>query len=159
MRRHLERYTGVYMCVALCLTWSLITLSALFIPAPEAIAQAPPKLAGSWICSGTNPDGSDYSLDLRVSELKDGYHFFWSHHDQPTQAGIGIVRAGHLIVSFWSPSTIGAADYQVSAGTLTGTWFMISSEHMWKTDSPDNWGLLAEEAIALPETCRMGDPV
>ena len=84
------------------------------------VAQAT-TIAGSYSVVGTNPDGSNYSGTVVISQVGDSqYRFDWSIGNGQTFTGTGALDGTTISVDWGQDAPV---IYQVSAnGILAGTW-------------------------------------
>lgn len=99
-------------------------------------------IAGTYTCTGTQPNGEPYVLDLRIEPLEMAHKLTWTEKSgQVVAYGVGLADALRLSAAFWTGSgDVGVAMYTIAPGQLNGVW----------TDT---------RGMIYTETCRSGHPV
>lgn len=84
------------------------------------LAQSP-TIVGSYGVVGTNPEGSNYSGTVVISQIGDNkYRFDWSVGNGQTFTGTGALNGATISVDWGQDAPV---IYQVGAnGVLAGTW-------------------------------------
>jgi hypothetical protein len=93
-------------------------------PGPEApAAGAAPGLAGDYAGAGTNPDGSAYACDVKITPRGSVYAVAWYFDGRLGYEGSGILKGDTFVVGYAGPRGYGVVAYAVKAdGSLDGTW-------------------------------------
>jgi len=90
---------------------------------PETGELPAPPIEGSYVGSGTNPDGTSYNCDVEISKYGDGYKVVWYFDGRPGYEGVGILKDNAFIVGFAGPEGYGVIVYTIGAGgALDGIW-------------------------------------
>jgi len=99
----------------------LTVVVALVLVAMPLVAAA--KIAGTYSCRGTNPNGRTYSGTTVITENGGGYSLRWTISGK-THSGTGILTGGQLSASWGSPrGAYGVVVYVVKDdGRLVGKW-------------------------------------
>ena len=94
------------------------TAAAAFLLSTAALADP----VGRYSVRGTNPNGSSYSGEVRVSRTGDTYRVVWDIGNQ-TYTGTGIGNDDFIAVSYRAGSQTGIALYgRKSNGVWEGVW-------------------------------------
>ncbi len=108
---------------------ALLTIAGLTL-LPSARAQEPApqqtpevqtpvaEIAGVYRVQGTNPDGSSYEGVAEIRKNGDTYMIRWTG----ISMGIGFLRNGVLVASYFGDGFIGTVMYRVETGRLVGEW-------------------------------------
>jgi|AraplaMF_Col_mMF_1032025.scaffolds.fasta_scaffold00092_79 hypothetical protein len=98
-------------------------LLALFLFVAACGTAAADDLIGRYDGMGSTPDNKNYKASVEIQEQGQVYIVLWKLADGAAYEGIGL-RQGDTLGSAYGPhgSKFGLYVYQISGGTLTGTW-------------------------------------
>jgi hypothetical protein len=88
----------------------------------SAAPAPPPDLAGSYRCSGVNPDGSPYEAVVEITKMDGTFRVEWVM-DGGSVLGVGIYSGGVFAASYFggAPAIV---VYKVDGDRLIGEWTM-----------------------------------
>jgi hypothetical protein len=94
-------------------------------------AQPPPPadLAGSYVCEGTNGDGSAYQGFVTIVRRADAYYVLWELQPGVTAFGVGLREGNTLGVSYYGPNT-GVIVYRIDGQRLVGRWTVPGADRL-----------------------------
>jgi hypothetical protein len=111
---------------------AILTLPLLLVVAGAVTgAQSPPPadLAGSYVCEGTNSDGSVYQGIVTIVRRADAYYVLWELHPGITAFGVGLREGDTLGVSYYGPNT-GVIVYRIDGDRLVGRWTVAGADRL-----------------------------
>ena len=107
-----------------------------------AAADPPPddRLPGTYVGTGTDVQGGDYRVTVKIEKEKDAYNVKWASPTGQTWVGVG-VRTGDRLSVGWAGKTakgvmVGVMVYEVQKdGTLAGTWTILGAKGVVRTET------------------------
>jgi hypothetical protein len=131
-----KNQVGDHMLRTLLLTMVMVMPGDAGLPgAPDP----PPDLAGTYRCTGVNPDGSAYEAVVEITKREGTFRVAWIM-DERTVMGVGIYSGGVFAASYFggAPAVV---VYKVEGERLIGEWTMggmegtVYTETLTKTSS------------------------
>jgi hypothetical protein len=112
----------------------------------SAAPDSPPDLAGTYRCSGINPDGSKYEAVVEITKVEGTFRVAWIM-DGTTVLGVGIFSNGVFAASYFggAPAVV---VYKMDGERLVGEWTMGGIEGAVYTETLTK--LQAGESRPLP---------
>lgn|SRR5688500_3520439 len=112
--------------------FAIIALLLLLVVAGAVTGAQPPPaadLAGSYLCEGTNSDGSVYQGVVTIVRRADAYYVLWELQPGITAFGVGLREGDTLGVSYYGPNT-GVIVYRIDGDRLIGRWTVPGAERL-----------------------------
>lgn len=94
-------------------------------------AQSTEGIVGKYGCTGTQQDGSSYSVTLTIEPAGENYNLLWSVPEGITGYGFGMLKNGALVAFFRTQAGDGIIHYTVGKSALHGTWTALGAEDTW----------------------------
>ena len=87
-----------------------------------------PDLAGVYVCSGKNPDGTTYEGIVEIVKHNDVFQLLWIVESEVIGVGIGIRSGNVLAVAYYSGHP-GVVAYRIEGGNrLVGEWTDVDAD-------------------------------
>ena len=91
-------------------------------PEPE------PDLAGMYVGSGVNADGSQYRVIVEIARQNGAFLLVWSSESEIVAVGIGVLSGNVLAVAYFAEPP-GVVAYRIEeANRLVGEWTVVGAE-------------------------------
>ena len=100
---------------------ALLLLLAVAVAVTGAQTATTADLAGTYLCEGTNSDGTPYHGVVNIARRADAYYLWWELQPDITAFGVGLREGDTLGVSYYGPNT-GVIVYRIDGDRLIGRW-------------------------------------